>query len=213
MRLFLIRHGQTEWNINGRAQGHTDIPLDHVGLHQAALLGQRFEGEEIDLVLSSDLQRARMTADAVASATGAPLELLPALRERGFGTWEGKHFVEFAAALAASHLGRFDFTPPDGESFRDVWARLEPVASRLRKVDGNVVVVSHGGSLSLLLAMLIGGQIEISQSFRFANTGVTELGRLPDGRVHLATYNDTRHLESIHELENPFVGSIDGSSR
>ncbi len=213
MRLYLIRHGQTEWNTNGRAQGHTDIPLDATGLHQAALLGERFYNEPLEAVLTSDLQRAIQTAEPIADSTGARLEKLPALRERGFGDWEGKNFAEISAGLAASAQGRYDFAPPKGESFRQVWERIRPIADRLLRAKNPIAVVTHGGALSLLLAQLLAAQIEVSGSFRFANTSVTELGRLPDGRWHLAKYNDTRHLESIHDLENALVGSIDGSSR
>jgi len=213
VRLFLIRHGQTEWNNAGRAQGHTDIALDEVGLHQAALLGERFYNEPIARILTSDLKRACQTAQPIADATGVAIELMPALRERGFGDWEGKHFAEISAGLSVSRLGRYEFAPPNGESFTAVWQRLKPISRDLLSAEESTVVVTHGGSLSLLLAQLLGAPIEVSGAFRFANTSVTELGRLPDGRWHLAKYNDTRHLESIHELENALIGSIDGSSR
>jgi probable phosphoglycerate mutase len=213
MRLFLIRHGQTEWNNSSRAQGHTDIALDHVGQKQADLLGKRFEGESISRIIASDLLRARHTAGPIAAAIGVPLELLPGLRERGFGDWEGRYFVEINAAFSASAEGRIRLRPPRGESLEDVWRRTLPIAQELLEAREPVVVVTHGGALSLLLAQLLGAPIEVSASFRFANTGVTELGRLADGRWHLAKYNDTRHLESVHEFEDTLVGSVDGTVR
>lgn len=213
MRLFLIRHGQTEWNSNGRAQGHTDIDLDETGRHQAALLGERFYEEPISAILTSDLKRARNTAQPISDATGAPLEVLPDLRERCFGDWEGKPFAEIAAGMAASQFGRFDFCPPGGESFEMVWDRITPIFKRIWNASEPLAVVTHGGTLSLLLARMLGGSINVSGSFRFANTGVNELGRLPDGRWHLAKYNDTRHLESIHDLEDALTGSVHGTHR
>src|ERR1700690_3620193 len=114
MRLFLIRHGQTEWNNASRAQGHTDVDLDVVGKKQAAQLGERFRGTRISCVLTSDLLRARNTAAAVADAAGVELVVLPELRERAFGEWEGKYFVEINAAFAASAEGRLYMRPPSG---------------------------------------------------------------------------------------------------
>lgn len=89
MRLFLIRHGQTAWNTAGRAQGHTDEPLDECGLWQAQQLAQTFQKGTLDLVLTSDLQRSRMTAEVLADAAKAPIEVDPLLRERSFGELGG----------------------------------------------------------------------------------------------------------------------------
>ena len=99
MRLLLIRHGQTEWNNDSRAQGHTDVALDETGMRQSALLGAAFETGDIDLVLSSDLRRSRQTAEPIAAAAGVPLELDSRLRERTFGDWEGHLYSQVADSL------------------------------------------------------------------------------------------------------------------
>ena len=98
MRLYLVRHGQTAWNAEERAQGHSDIPLDHEGLRQAESLGRAFQDRKISLVLCSDLQRAKQTAQPIVEATGARFETTEQLRERGFGDWEGQ-FVAQSKAL------------------------------------------------------------------------------------------------------------------
>ncbi len=210
MRLLLVRHGQTSWNDSGRAQGHTDIPLDATGLDQVQKLGQAFQGEFIDRVLTSDLVRSAETARAISQATQVPLETRTYLRERSFGAWEGLTFQEVGKNLADAaerhQKSAQEVRPPNGESFQDVWDRLDAVYRDLDKTDGTTAIVSHGGALSLLLAKLIKGTLDTSRAFRFGNTGITELERRPDGLFLIKRYNDTTHLASDQVLS----GSLDG---
>src|SRR5579885_891994 len=94
MRLYLVRHGQTAWNAQEKAQGHTDVPLDETGKIQAQRLAELLEGSRIDLILTSDLQRSKETAQVIADRFGAPLEATELLRERSFGEWEGLPYTE-----------------------------------------------------------------------------------------------------------------------
>jgi len=198
MRLFLIRHGQTSWNISGRAQGHTDISLDPTGLDQAARLGRYFSGTPIDRILTSDLARSKETALSISEATGIPLELHGELRERGFGQWEGLPFGEVTSLIhkqaLTEEISAQRVRPPGGESFLDVWERLEPVYDFLCETDETVVVVSHGGALSLLAAKLIRGTLDTCRAFRHANTGITEMERRTEGLFLITQYNQTPHL-------------------
>jgi broad specificity phosphatase PhoE len=213
MRILLVRHGQTEWNIGARAQGHTDISLDETGLRQSQLLGEAFKGEKIDVVISSDLKRSVQTAEPIAQATGAPLETDARLRERSFGDWEGQdyHLVgeQLHALTERYNLSRLDTRPPHGESMRDVWTRIDPAIQALKKDARSIVLVSHGGALALILAKFIGADIEVSRAFRFANTGVTELHSRPNGSIYIKRYNDTVHLAS----EEVLSGDLDGTHR
>jgi len=213
MRLFLIRHGQTAWNNGSRAQGHTDIALDETGLEQSALLGEVLRNQGIESVVSSDLRRSRATAAPIAAATGAALRLDPRLRERTFGEWEGHLYSEVAARLHQMGLELgvtlFDARPPGGESVRDVWDRVGPVASELANGTRTVAVVSHGGATALLLSRIIGGTIEVSRAFRFANAGITELAQRHDGAFYIVRYNDTAHLKA----ETVLSGDLDGTHR
>jgi probable phosphoglycerate mutase len=213
MRLYLVRHGQTSWNNIGRAQGHTDISLDSEGVEQAAKLASAFEGVIVDRVVSSDLARSVETATPVAKAVGVPLRLMPELRERGFGQWEGMMFPEVTTRIQerANALGisNQEVRPPNGESFLDVWNRLDSVYEMLKESDETTIVVSHGGALSLLLAKLIKGTLDTSRAFRFANTGVTELERRPEGLFLITRYSDSTHLGSSSVLS----GNIDGIAR
>jgi broad specificity phosphatase PhoE len=213
MRLYLVRHAQTSWNNSGRAQGHTNISLDLEGLEQARKLALSFSGVLVDQVISSDLARSVETAEPLAKSLGVSLKTCKELRERGFGEWEGLPFWDVNSriqerALAAG-ISPQEVRPPGGESFLDVWNRLDPVYQLLQKTDDTVVVVSHGGALSLLLARLIKGTLDTSRAFRFANTGVTELERRPEGLFLITRYSDSAHLGSGTVLS----GNIDGVTR
>ncbi len=202
MRVYVIRHGQTAWNAEGRAQGHSDIPLDADGLEQAEALGRAYRGR-VSKVFTSDLQRAAVTAKALE----CPNTWLDArLRERGFGEWEGLTFREFHKMLPNEAHAEFEFRPPGGESFQDVWSRLTPFVESLQDEPDDLAIVSHGGTCSLLLAQLLKGTLHTSRSFRFGNTAVTELERRLDGLYTMTRYNCTAHLKQA-----PREGDMDGS--
>lgn len=213
MRLLLVRHGQTSWNDSGRAQGHTDIPLDPTGLEQAQKVGEAFAQYPVDRIITSDLIRSYETAKAISDAAGVPLESRSDLRERCFGEWEGQPFPVVTNNLyeRAQSTGKSaqEVRPPGGESFLDVWERLESVVLDLNRSRDTIVVVSHGGALSILLARLLKGTLDTSRAFRFGNTGITELERRIDGLFLITRYNDTSHLASARVLS----GGLDGISR
>lgn len=194
IRVYLVRHGQTEWNINKRAQGHTDIPLDEVGLSQAEAVGRLFSQASVGLVIASDLKRAHQTALAI----GTPVKTDLLLREQGFGEWEGEDYLEVRRRFIAAG-DHPDVTPPGGESKRDVWNRLEAIHQRLSETLFDTAVVSHGGTSSMLCARLLGGTVEMAASFKFSNGGVTEFERMADGRFRLIRYDEVSHLSQISE--------------
>lgn len=211
MRLFLIRHAQTAWNLEGRAQGHTDVSLDETGLEQARRLGAAFKKQPLGLVMTSDLKRSVETARPVAEGSGAVLEPLPELRERNMGQWEGLPYEELWAnsdRLAAG-APAYAVRPPGGESFADVWERLSPLVERIAQMTESVAVVTHGGTAALLLAKLMRGSLETSRGFRFLNASVTEMQRRPEGLFMMLRYNDAAHLEGLEAL----AGGLHGSGR
>ena len=136
--LLLVRHGETDWNADGRLQGQTDRPLSDYGRRQARKLAGELEGEELEAIYSSDLARARETAEIVGERLGLPVELDPELREKDWGTWEG---------LTAVERDRVEFV---GESTQ---AHQERILGALRRIaerhprDCRVLVVTHGGSM------------------------------------------------------------------
>lgn len=187
MRLFLARHGQTAWNVAGWAQGHTDIPLDEVGRAQAAALARGLAEKGVERVIASDLLRARETAEAL----GLPVETRSDLRERSFGEWEGRHYLDVIADLDALPGDRLEARPPGGESFADLWARVGPVAEELKAYDRTTLVVCHGALKATLLARMLDGTLHTASLFRFPNCALTTFGRRSNGSLYPERYAET----------------------
>jgi probable phosphoglycerate mutase len=161
----LLRHGRTEWNLVGRLQGQSDVPLDAVGRWQAGEAGRHLaRGHRATRVVASDLSRAVDTARAYADLVGA--EVLPdvRLRERAFGKWEGLTDAQIAADWPQEHAAwrgghDVDGVPPGGETRGEVGRRvLEAVTEHAAAVEdgGTLVVVSHGAALTTGLTALLG---------------------------------------------------------
>lgn len=125
--LTIVRHGETSYNRNGIIQGQTDIPLSDVGLEQARLVAQRLQKESFTHIITSDLSRAKETAEAIVqtnTASSCPLNFDERLRERRFGVYEGKPSRELMeAAKQNSHRSWTEFSPPGGETMKEVHER------------------------------------------------------------------------------------------
>jgi broad specificity phosphatase PhoE len=147
--ILLARHGETDWNVERRVQGHVDRPLTERGRAQAVALADALRGERIDAVYSSDLARARDTARIVADSIGSSVAELPELREKNFGTWEGLTDSEV--------LDRFPHARGtswgDGETSEELAARVVGALQRIARdhPGGQVLVVAHGGPLRAAL--------------------------------------------------------------
>lgn len=195
MRILLVRHGQTDWNVEKKAQGHTDIPLNEVGLEQAKQAAEALEPEGIKHILSSDLKRASETARIIAEAVKGDLEINPALREQSFGNWEGAFYPQVGiniGFLADRHgIPRHEVIPENGESHQMVWNRIQPVIEKLHE---DTIIVCHGGAIGLILAQLLGGGYSLSRAFTFSNAGITSVESRIDGGFRLIRYNDVSHL-------------------
>lgn len=155
--LWLVRHGQTDWNLYGRYQGHSDIPLNHTGQSQAAALARSLDGARIVAVYSSDLQRALSTAHAVADRREIPVVRDARLREVFMGGWEGLTVKEIMAHYPMEWERRerdpLNGRPPQGESIRDLAERVIPAIHEIaaRHAPGPVLVVAHGLALATVL--------------------------------------------------------------
>jgi 2,3-bisphosphoglycerate-dependent phosphoglycerate mutase len=145
--LFLVRHGETDWNAEGRLQGHTDRPLSDYGRRQAQQLAGELENEELEAIYSSDLARAHETAEIVGERLGLPVVLDPDLREKDWGTWEGlnaveRDHVEFVGETTEAHEER-------------ILEALRRIAER-HPGDRRVLVVTHGGSMRRVQTAALG---------------------------------------------------------
>ena len=156
VRLVLWRHGQTLWNVEGRFQGQSDIPLDELGEQQAERAARLLAGLGPDAIVSSDLARAMATAAPLARLTGLTITPDKDLRERYGGLWEGLTDPEIRSRYPAEHA---QWTPPGGESSAAVAERtgaaMERIASAM--APGTLaVIVSHGAAIRLGAARLLG---------------------------------------------------------
>jgi len=162
-RLLLARHGETEWNVLGRMQGHTDIPLNETGRAQARALAASVAGTGIAAIVTSDLARARETGEIVAAILGLGVPLLePALRERRFGVFEGLTRDECAAQHPEAWQAWQARTggPPGCEPRELAIARVAEALARLAAVEGGpLLVVSHGGVMRLVLMEILGEEV------------------------------------------------------
>ncbi len=158
-RLWLVRHGETDWNVEGRWQGQAAFapPLNAVGRAQTHALAAQLDGQSFEALYSSDLLRARETADIIAARLGLSVRLEPRLREINQGEWEGKlgSDVErlYPTEWAARERDPLNARPPGGESVTEVAARVWAAADDMAHAHpaGLIVVVSHGLSLATLV--------------------------------------------------------------
>jgi glucosyl-3-phosphoglycerate phosphatase len=155
-RLVLWRHGQTEWNVDGRGQGHLDVPLDDVGRDQAKAAAARLASLRPTAIISSDLSRAYETASALAELTGLDVQRDPALREINLGQWQGLTRAEvdqrFADERRRMDAGEDIRRGVDGETMAEVADRAGAAIERAAKLaesdgGGTVILVGHGLSL------------------------------------------------------------------
>jgi alpha-ribazole phosphatase len=153
---YLVRHGQTDWNKEGRYQGQADTPLNAAGEEQARQLAGKFDGIQIDAVYSSDLQRARRTAEAIGQALQLPVQLDVRLREINHGVWEGMLFTDimrqYAAEIKEREMSPLEARAPGGESVLEVAERVLTAAESIAIMhpDETVILVSHGLALAVL---------------------------------------------------------------
>ncbi len=143
--LLLVRHAETEWNREGRWQGHADPPLNETGRAQAHALAEILTGEQVDAIYTSDLRRAAETAEILGAALDRPVTLDSDLREIDVGSWSGLTRAEVAERYP-------DWETHDGESTDELQARVIAAVRRIaeRHPDGHVLIVTHGGSIRSL---------------------------------------------------------------
>jgi broad specificity phosphatase PhoE len=205
--LHLIRHARSTWNTEGRLQGQADPPLDATGQQQVLALADFLKDEPFQAIYSSPLRRARLTADALAAGRNLPVQLDARLMERHLGDWTGLNGEDARAQIAAFHeknqggdwrvLG-----PPGGESEAALMTRAAGALSDIIAAhpEGQVAVVSHGGTLRAYLLFLFGLPPESQRiSFSFENTSFARV-RVLDGHVRLIGLGENRPQATFHPL-------------
>lgn len=205
---FLIRHGETVWNVEKRFQGQKDSPLSERGRQQANHLGQHFSNIDIDALYSSDLGRAVLTAEPIAASKRLPVKTLTSLRERSFGIFEGRCREEAQAenpeAFKAWNLGSFSEVVPGGESRQSLCERvigaLEDIAATHQQQ--SVAVVTHGGVLSSLWRYFEPSRTE-TQGFLIPNGSISRLDYSNDKQWQILNWSKVDHLGERRAQSQP----------
>lgn len=201
-RVLLIRHGQTDWNMLGRWQGTLPVGLNDEGRVQAQRLASALAGRPIKTIISSDLPRALDTAKAIGEIAGIEPQIDLRWREFNLGVFQGLTHAEittqFATEWAAYQADHWHYVIPNGESRTLLQNRIH--GAWLDALDGalgpEVAIVSHGGSLKMLLIKLFKEIVPDMEAVHLGNTSVTTLERTAQG-WHLAEIASMTHLATM----------------
>ncbi len=200
MRILLVRHGETEWNKTRRFQGQTDVPLNDHGRAQARALAKRLAPIEFSHVVSSDLSRARETAEIITAGRGLTLTQDPDWRELALGDLEGLYADEVIAqhpeVMKIWKRAPQEVTMPGGEALGPMQERVWSAFERLPALEEGqtALVVAHGFALISLLCRVLSIELAAFRHLWLDSTGISELERTSE-RTIVRRINDTAHLE------------------
>ncbi|MBT3324070.1 histidine phosphatase family protein [archaeon] len=188
MKIYLVRHGQSEANKNNTTQGQIDSPLTEKGIEQAKAIANRLKLENIDLAYSSDLQRASKTAEEILKFhPKIRLNKIKELREMSKGKYEGMKHKHFYDELEKQNLLYCHFRPEGGENYSD---RLPEIAKFYNTLpDKNILIVAHGGSIICSILHLLNVPIEEYRKYLSNNTSLTVINN-----KQIKILNCTEHL-------------------
>lgn len=198
-KLLLVRHGDTQLNSGDRFWGRTDVELSATGMKQAERLRDRLAAQKIDVIYTSNLSRATMTAKIIASNHRLDIVVCPELREINFGKFEGLTFAEInqrypeAAELWSNWSLTLRF--PEGESVRALNNRVNKFLSRLEKhaPEETILIVAHSAPLRLLICHLLRIELRHWRQFHLNLASLSILETYPQGAI-LNLLNDVSHL-------------------
>lgn len=199
-RLYIVRHGQSKWNLESKIQGSTDIELSEEGIKQAYSLAKRLKYEKIDIIYSSNLSRAYKTAEIIAKEFNIKVNILHELREITFGVWEGLTNIEIENLYKEKyHTWKTDPTKvviENAETLKQLQDRiLKGIYPLIEKnKDKNILIISHGTSIKALILGLLGIDLSFYPKIKQDNTAVNIIDIKDDGKPVLILLNDTCHL-------------------
>lgn len=186
--VYLVRHGETSWNKQGKIQGHSDIPLNQRGMEQAQLLAGRLKDWPIQYICSSDLQRAIRTAERIAEFKNQKVHVYPQLRERHYGQLEGQEYPAVQPKLKEGHLfgvESFECLKERGMAF--ILSLLETTEA------SHILIVSHGGLINSVIHEMTRGKYGTGIT-KLTNTSLTH-AEFTGGQWLIHLINDDQHLQ------------------
>lgn len=205
--LYIVRHGETEWNKIGRYQGITNVPLNENGIAQAKACGNALKDVHFDRILSSDLSRALVTAETIRGNRQLEIKTDERLREINFGDWEKLLFTEIEErwpGLINQMYRRPDIVKvPNGESFQEVQDRAWSAVSDFlneNNEDETILITCHGGTIRTILCKLLDISISHCWNFSQGNTAINRVfynGMGESDHNILNLLNDTAHVDNL----------------
>ena len=202
MNIYLIRHGQTDWNTAGKIQGSTDIPLNETGRGQARCLARGMRSRPVARIFSSTLGRALETAGAVGEEQQVEIEPIEGLEEVGFGKWEGMTWKEIEVLYPEEYrrwlLNPVEVSPPGGELQGEIRLRckkaMDTILSMAAETKGDIAVVSHGATLAYIIEYLMRDH-PLEEEIIVNNVSITTVHYSPlTGDFTLIDLNNTDHV-------------------
>lgn len=205
-RIYMVRHGETDWNATSRLQGHSNVPLSEQGRRQAELLGRRLAALKFDAFYASDLVRAYETARIIAlHHNNQDINTMPELRELNFGRWEGLSINEIQGQYP-EEIKQWWETPlltriPGGESLDEVVKRTVTAVKKIVEShgDGNVVLVSHGGVIRSVVGTVLGMDMNKYWRLRQDNACLSIIDFPAWDKGILMLFNDRSHLDISYD--------------
>ena len=219
VKLFLIRHGQTSWNLEGRYQGNNDIELNQVGIKQAKLAAKYLSRVEFANIYSSPLKRTLYTAEKIKGRRDLEIKVRDDLKEMNFGKWEGMKFSEINEKYHRDYHNwledPYNNRPTDGENFKEITERTTAEIGRIvsENTDGSsVAVVAHGGVILSLLVYWL--QIPLARwKSIIQRQGAINIVVIDKGYPYISAINYTGHLKPIYDDTEDKVIKIYSSLR
>lgn len=194
LKLYIIRHGETDFNKPGVFFGSKDIDLNEEGRKQCRELEKAMENIELNVILSSPLKRCIQTAQGIASKKGLKVDIIEQMREMDFGLWEGCHYDDVARLYPDDwKIGMEDWrdmNPTKGECFRDFYARVSnALETIIESYDGkNVALITHGGCMRVIVSAMLGLKEEGFWNFYFEH-GKYSLLEIGEGHCTIKKIN------------------------
>ena len=199
LKILLVRHGLTQWNQEKRYLGSSDIPLNTEGKHQVSLLSIKLKSRPIDLILSSELQRAIETANMITVDREIPINTDLRLNEINFGVFEGLTFAEAQSnnpEMLSAWLEDYDLPPEGGQSFSSFSETIQKLIDYLENIaeEKSILIVSHGGVIREILRLTLGLPQDKHWSFQIDPASLSEV-HIDQNNSTIIQLNDTNHLQ------------------
>ena len=205
MKIYLIRHGQTDWNLEGKIQGRHDVSLNKTGLKQAELLAMGMDKRPVVQIFSSRQKRALETAQAVGRRQHVAVTVIDGLEEAEFGEWEGKTWDEISREYPEEFkvwcTEPAEIVPPGGESRPQIYRRIgNALKEILRRSRGDIAIVSHGAALAYMVSIMLEKELGDHDEIIVKNASIStvEYDR-ETGKFHMAEANDVSHLKALSQ--------------